>query len=170
MFTLPSCDQECLTPLPHSAHVFLIITCFHLQVWPALTIMAEFPNTHHSTCDQKPFHESVHRYKTQLLTNLPVCWPVWPLAFGATVIDISAPERMSPRNRCSYTSKVIGGYLGKGTDILACRKKDYWVKKVERGMTADAPNLGTPFCRGGRRDWKCNFSLGSEWHLILQWL
>lgn len=69
---------------------------------------------------------------------------------------------MSPRNRCSYTSKVIGGYLGKGTDILACRKKDYWVKKVERGMTADAPNLGTPFCRGGRRDWKCNFSLGSE--------
>lgn len=29
-------------------------------------------------------------------------------------------------------------------------------------MMADAPNLGTTFRRGGRREWECDFSLGSE--------
>ena len=35
-----------------------------------------------------------------------------------------------------------GGLLGKGTDIPAPGKKDHWVRKVGRGMTAAAANLG----------------------------
>lgn len=57
---------------------------------------------------------------------------------------------------------MIGGYLGKGIDSPAPRKKDYWVKKVGREMTANAPNLGISFSRRGRRDRECNFSFGSE--------
>lgn len=30
----------------------------------------------------------VYRYKRQFLTNSPVCWPVWSLAFWTTVIGI----------------------------------------------------------------------------------
>lgn len=30
-------------------------------------------------------------------------------------------------------------------DISVPRKKGYWVRKVERGMMADAPNLGTNY-------------------------
>lgn len=57
------------------------------------------------------------------------------------------------------------GILGKGIDSPAPRKKDYWVKKVEREMMANAPNLGISFSRRGRRDRRdreCNFSFGSE--------
>lgn len=54
------------------------------------------------------------------------------------------------------------GCQRKGTCILVGRKKDHWVRKVGIGVTADVPNLGTTFSRGSRRDWECNYSLGSE--------
>lgn len=39
---------------------------------------------------------------------------------------------------------------------------DHRVRKVGRGMTAAATNLGTMFGTGGRREWERNFSLGLQ--------
>lgn len=167
MFILPTCPQDCPVPLSSSFFPQNNTLSYISPSTINYDHYGKIPQYCHSTCDQRPFHETVHSYKTQLLTNPPMCWPVWPLALWTTVIDTSAPERMRPRNRCSYTSKVNGGLLGKGTDIPAPGKKDHRVRKVGRGMTAAATNLGTMFGTGGRREWERNFSLGLQWHLSL---
>lgn len=152
----PWSSPNLLPRMPHLPHPtqFLIFSSWQhafisFSKYDQLWLLCQSSRYHHSTCDQKPFHETVHSDKTQLLTNLPVCWPVWPLAFWTTVIDISAPERMSPSNRYSCTSKVIGGCLGRGTDIPAPRKKEHWVRKIRWGVTATAPNLRTTFSKRG---------------------